>query len=191
MTIAQAKSHAVAVAAVALVAVAVTAALRQLLDPLLGQNRPFIFFFAAVTIAAWYGGLWAGVASVVLSYLVANWLFIPPYHALTFNLGSPLDWANLLSFIAISAVIVGLIEAMRRAEMKAAAHAVQVRLLLDKAEEADRRKDVFLATLAHGLRNPLAPLSNALQLWSLRFPTRPERPICGGSCLARFGKWRG
>jgi PAS domain S-box-containing protein len=32
--------------------------------------------------------------------------------------------------------------------------------------EADRRKNEFLATLAHELRNPLAPISNALQLWS-------------------------
>ncbi len=30
--------------------------------------------------------------------------------------------------------------------------------------EEDRRKDEFLATLAHELRNPLAPVSNALQL---------------------------
>jgi PAS domain S-box-containing protein len=32
-------------------------------------------------------------------------------------------------------------------------------------QEADRRKDEFLATLAHELRNPLAPISYALQLW--------------------------
>ncbi|WP_171088977.1 ATP-binding response regulator [Usitatibacter rugosus] len=31
-------------------------------------------------------------------------------------------------------------------------------------EEADRRKDEFLATLAHELRNPLAPVTNALQI---------------------------
>src|SRR5439155_15692920 len=30
--------------------------------------------------------------------------------------------------------------------------------------EADRRKDEFLATLAHELRNPLAPLRNAVEL---------------------------
>ncbi len=30
--------------------------------------------------------------------------------------------------------------------------------------EADRRKDAFLATLAHELRNPLAPIGNALEL---------------------------
>jgi CheY-like chemotaxis protein/PAS domain-containing protein len=46
-----------------------------------------------------------------------------------------------------------------------------------QAEEAlrtaDRRKDEFLATLAHELRNPLAPISNALQL--LRLPEGRRR----------------
>ncbi len=38
--------------------------------------------------------------------------------------------------------------------------------------EADRRKDEFLATLAHELRNPLAPIRNALQI--LRLSPDPE-----------------
>jgi signal transduction histidine kinase len=33
-----------------------------------------------------------------------------------------------------------------------------------KLEDADRRKDVFLATLSHELRNPLAPIRNAIDL---------------------------
>ncbi|KQP23377.1 ATP-binding protein [Pseudorhodoferax sp. Leaf267] len=33
--------------------------------------------------------------------------------------------------------------------------------------DADRRKDEFLATLAHELRNPLAPIRNALQLFKV------------------------
>jgi PAS domain S-box-containing protein len=37
----------------------------------------------------------------------------------------------------------------------------------DALKEADRRKDEFLATLAHELRNPLAPLSNGLQIMQL------------------------
>jgi PAS domain S-box-containing protein len=35
----------------------------------------------------------------------------------------------------------------------------------EAVEEASRRKDQFLATLAHELRNPLTPISNALQVW--------------------------
>jgi PAS domain S-box-containing protein len=37
----------------------------------------------------------------------------------------------------------------------------------ESLREADRRKDVFLATLAHELRNPLAPIGNALQMMRL------------------------
>ncbi|HTU67605.1 MAG TPA: ATP-binding protein [Steroidobacteraceae bacterium] len=36
--------------------------------------------------------------------------------------------------------------------------------------EADRRKDEFLATLAHELRNPLAPIRNAVHLLKVRDP---------------------
>jgi signal transduction histidine kinase/DNA-binding response OmpR family regulator len=36
--------------------------------------------------------------------------------------------------------------------------------LIEKLREADRKKDEFLATLSHELRNPLAPLRNSLRL---------------------------
>lgn len=42
----------------------------------------------------------------------------------------------------------------------------------DALKEADRRKDEFLATLAHELRNPLAPIRHAVQL--LRLQTGPD-----------------
>jgi len=39
--------------------------------------------------------------------------------------------------------------------------------------QADRQKDEFLATLAHELRNPLAPIRNAVELIRLRAPQDP------------------
>ena len=46
-------------------------------------------------------------------------------------------------------------------------HEQQMLRQAEALQEADRRKDEFLATLAHELRNPLSPLSNALQLWPM------------------------
>ena len=48
---------------------------------------------------------------------------------------------------------------------RALEHETHVRRAAEEAlRETDRRKDEFLATLAHELRNPLAPLRNALEL---------------------------
>jgi len=50
--------------------------------------------------------------------------------------------------------------------------------------EADRRKDEFLATLAHELRNPLAPMRNSLAL--LRLPDAPGGAAQEGSDQGRL-----
>jgi PAS domain S-box-containing protein len=46
--------------------------------------------------------------------------------------------------------------------------------LLSELKAGDRRKDEFLATLAHELRNPLAPVRNAVQVLRLKGPADPQ-----------------
>jgi signal transduction histidine kinase len=48
------------------------------------------------------------------------------------------------------------------------------KLMEDTLREAERRKDEFLATLAHELRNPLAPIRNAVALLVKRDAADPE-----------------
>jgi PAS domain S-box-containing protein len=52
--------------------------------------------------------------------------------------------------------------------------AEQLRQRAEQLAEADRRKDEFLAMLAHELRNPLAPIRNAAQVLRLLGPAGPE-----------------
>lgn len=54
-----------------------------------------------------------------------------------------------------------------------AAAAIENARLAQQARESDRRRDDFLARLAHELRNPLAPLVNALQVLG-RLATTPD-----------------
>ena len=55
--------------------------------------------------------------------------------------------------------IVALTSAVRAA-LRARARQYQTRAYFQERDQADRRKDEFLATLAHELRNPLAPIRN-------------------------------
>lgn len=48
------------------------------------------------------------------------------------------------------------------------------KLLEEALIESDRRKDEFLATLAHELRNPLAPVRYAVNVMGLKGPETPE-----------------
>jgi PAS domain S-box-containing protein len=52
----------------------------------------------------------------------------------------------------------------KRAERQQKRLESSLRKVADQLSEVDRRKDEFLATLAHELRNPLAPLTNMLEV---------------------------
>ncbi len=80
-----------------------------------------------------------------------------------------------MAVVAVTGLFLGAATAERnRAERRRSADYARLRLseerLARQAEElaaADRRKDEFLAVLGHELRNPLAPLQNALELLAL------------------------
>jgi PAS domain S-box-containing protein len=50
----------------------------------------------------------------------------------------------------------------------------ELRSRLGELRQADRSKNEFLATLSHELRNPLAPIRNALAVLSQNLPPQPE-----------------
>jgi PAS domain S-box-containing protein len=48
-----------------------------------------------------------------------------------------------------------------------------LKLAQERLRESDKRKDAFLATLAHELRNPLAPIRHAAEILRLKAPSDP------------------
>jgi PAS domain S-box-containing protein len=68
------------------------------------------------------------------------------------------DNGQLTHYIAIKQDIT----ARKRAEEKLRASQEELRATNARLQEADRRKDEFLAVLSHELRNPLAPMRNSL-----------------------------
>jgi signal transduction histidine kinase/CheY-like chemotaxis protein len=60
-----------------------------------------------------------------------------------------------------------------RTALRARERQYQIRRHLAELREADQRKDEFLATLGHELRNPLSPLLTSVELLRLSAPTDP------------------
>ena len=79
--------------------------------------------------------------------------------------------------VLVSAVRTALRARQRQYQIRA--HIAERDRIEEALRETDRRKDEFLATLAHELRNPLAPIRNtpahAAQIASGREPMRAGR----------------
>jgi signal transduction histidine kinase len=128
--------------------VVVAAVVRWRYDTVLGDHASFTFFFLAVSISAWIGGLRPAFATAILSCMVGNYYFSHPHG--TFYISGHEEAISLLIFVAVSIVIGLLAEKSLRA--------------LERAKAAERAKDTFLATLAHELRSPLSVIQYANEL---------------------------
>jgi len=61
-----------------MLSVAAALELKLLIDPLIIQETPFLFVFAAVMVSAWYGGLGPGLLATVLATLTTDYFFLYP-----------------------------------------------------------------------------------------------------------------
>jgi signal transduction histidine kinase len=114
------------------ISIIVAWAARFLFDPVLEDHASFSFFFLAVSVAAWIGGIW-------------HYYFTHPEGSL--QISGIEEFFSLFLFIAVSLIIGVLSEISLRA--------------LERARVAERAKDDFMATLAHELRSPLSVIHYA------------------------------
>ncbi|BCL39246.1 PAS domain-containing protein [Nostoc sp. MS1] len=68
-------------------AVAFACALMLLLDPWLNiTTTPFLLFFSAVMLSAWYGGFWSGILATGLSVVASDYFFLQPQFDLSLDI---------------------------------------------------------------------------------------------------------
>ena len=118
---------------VALLAVALAVATRYALAPWLGYRAPYMMFYAAVTVAGWYGGVGPALVALVLGGLMAVYLWIPPQTTLVIETLE--EWVHLYTFVGVSLLITGLNGAMHRARQRLELTAASLH-----AEVAGRRR---------------------------------------------------
>ena len=126
------------------VAVAVTAAavgVRQVLEPWLGSTVPFLQFFVAILVAAYYGGFGPGALATGMAALIAMESYLPPAGLGVSGAG---NWLSLLTFAGTGVAISWINHRLRFAE--AAQHA-NAQLATARAE----RMDAIINTTVDGI----------------------------------------
>lgn len=123
------------VAAVLLTAVALL--VRWALNPVLGSYVPYITLFPAVAFAAWYCGVLASAASILVALAGAQYFIISGTHSL--RPSSLPEWLGVLAFAVAGALLVALgTVRQRREELLRSAHdALEVRVA-ERTRELDR-----------------------------------------------------
>lgn len=89
---------------------------RLLLDPLIGNQLPFVTLFAAVAFAAWYGGRWPGFLVLVLGALSAAFFWYEPKHQFIVHTSDA--YLGLTFFALGSCALIVMMESLRSARQK-------------------------------------------------------------------------
>jgi PAS domain S-box-containing protein len=143
--------------AFAVLGLVISTGLRALLNPVLGERLPYIFYFVAVAVVSLMCDLYPAVAELVGSALLTNLLFLTPQHQFAF--GRALLFGGL--YLICGSVIVYAGQACRRS-----------------AEALQEQKDWFhttlnsigdavIATDADGLIMLMNPVAEKLTGWAL------------------------
>jgi len=126
-----------------------------------GPVTPYLAFCPAMLAVAALTGLGPGLLATGLTATLLSFQVLSPIGH--FAVVAPVDRLELAVFSSLGVLMSVLAGLYRSARTEAAAGAEHQRLEQLLQEEA-RRKDAFLALLGHELRNPLAPIGNAVHL---------------------------
>jgi PAS domain S-box-containing protein len=115
---------------VAVFSVALATALRLAMGGQLMVGVPFITYYPAIVLATLFGGFAPGVLSIVLSSVMAWYLFLPP--TLTMNIGDE-EAISLLLFVVLSGFNVCIVGLLNAAIERVLTQEQSMRVLIESA----------------------------------------------------------
>ncbi len=130
---------------VVLLSLASSALIAVCLQPILHDQSQLLPFSLAVIAASSYAGLVSGIITTILSFVIADFFFMEPVHAL---LSSSSDYALLVVFLMFGCSLSILNHLLKRAN----------RAVLERSEALARSNEElqrFASSVAHDLREPL------------------------------------
>lgn len=113
-------------------------------------------YVLAVTASAAVGGLAAGLAASVLSFLALNFFFTPPFH--TFVVTKPEDLIALVVFLLVSATVGTLISVAISQRARAERREHEAHQAREEAE-TNRHRAALFSSVTHDLRTPLSSIT--------------------------------
>jgi PAS domain S-box-containing protein len=140
--------------AVAVCSVGAGLALRFALGAALGSTLPYITFFPAIMLAAWFGGLGPGILAMLLSLAAVFYFALEPLYA-----ANSADAIGAFVFVGVSVFISILNEALRRSRARSDERFRQLALeaawrssaeeaLVESKRTAERDRDLLHITLS-------------------------------------------
>ncbi|MBE8985685.1 PAS domain S-box protein [Nostoc sp. LEGE 12450] len=130
--------------------VTIAAVLMLMLDPWLSMSgTPFLLFFGAVMVSAWYGGLKSGLLATSLSALLSNYFFLPPAFELSFDQSNSVR----IGLFALQGLLFSILcEALKTAKRRADRNLQQLRVSEERFRLALSSSDIVVFQQDRDLR---------------------------------------
>ncbi len=146
----------------AVAAVAVATVVRWLLGPLFGDSLPFLTFYIAVAVIAWYGGLRPALLAIGLGFIAALALFVPTHPDIASQQIGQTYWDDWLRYLVVGVAFAVFGEAKKSALNRAELRRETLQVTLSSIG------DGVVVTDVEGQVTSLNAVAEALTGWKLR-----------------------